>query len=254
MPNTQLAAQLYTLREFTKAPRDLAETLAKVKKIGYDVVQVSGICAIEYSELKKILDDTGLECCATHLPFEKMRDETSKVIEDHQTIQCKYPAVGALPAAYRSAEGYAKFAKDATTVGKALADAGLHLGYHNHSFELEKFDSRTGLQMIYEDSDPRYLKAEIDTYWIQHGGADPAVWIEKLKGRIPLVHLKDMTIRNGAQIMAEVGEGNLNWPRIINACRKAEVEWYIVEQDTCERDPFDSLKISLENLKSMGLK
>jgi sugar phosphate isomerase/epimerase len=54
--------------------------------------------------------------------------------------------------------------------------------------------------------------------------------------------------------MAEVGEGNLNWPRILDAAKKAGVEWYIVEQDICERDPFDSLKISLENLKAMGIK
>ncbi|MCL6630865.1 MAG: GIY-YIG nuclease family protein [Armatimonadetes bacterium] len=67
------------------------------------------------------------------------------------------------------------------------------------------------------------------------------------------VHLKDMAIQNRTQIMAEIGEGNLNWPRILDACRKAGVEWYIVEQDTCERDPFESLAISLRNLKAMGI-
>ncbi len=99
-----------------------------------------------------------------------------------------------------------------TRVGKRLAEGGLHFGYHNHSFELEKFGDRTGLAIIYEDSDPKYLKAEIDTYWIQHGGGDSAAWITRLAGRIPLVHLKDMTVREGKPIMAEVGEGNLNWP------------------------------------------
>jgi len=129
----------------------------------------------------------------------------------------------------------------------------VYFGYHTHSFELEKYGGRTGLQILYEESDPKYVKAEIDTYWIQHGGGDPAWWIEKLAGRIPRVHLKVMGIRDGKQIMAEVGEGNLNWPRILDACRKAGVEWYIVEQDTCERDPFESLAISLRNLKAMGI-
>jgi sugar phosphate isomerase/epimerase len=53
--------------------------------------------------------------------------------------------------------------------------------------------------------------------------------------------------------MFEVGEGNLNWPEIIEACRHAGVEYYAVEQDTCCRDPFESLAISLRNLKAMGL-
>lgn len=250
---TQIAAQLYTVRDFCKTAKDFEESLRKLKEIGYDVVQISGIGPIPYSEIKRILDDTGMACCATHIPYERMVNETEQVIEEHYMIQCKYAAIGGLPSQYRNAEGYVRFAKEATEVAKKLARGGLCFGYHNHSFELERYGKRTGLQILYEESDPRYFKAEIDTYWIQHGGGDPAAWIEKLSGRIPLVHLKDMTVRSGQQIMAEVGEGNLNWPRIIETCKKAGVEWYIVEQDTCERDPFESLAISLRNLNAMGI-
>ncbi|MEJ7653752.1 MAG: hypothetical protein WKH64_10665 [Chloroflexia bacterium] len=63
-----------------------------------------------------------------------------------------------------------------------------------------------------------------------------------------------MTIRDNQPIMAEVGEGNMNFAAILEACRSAGVEWYIVEQDHCERDPFESLAISLRNLREMGLK
>lgn len=254
MASTQLAAQMYTLRDFLKTPADVAETLKKVKKIGYDAVQMSGWCAMPYSDLHKMLADAGLICCATHVGYEAMRDNPTQVIQDHYAIQCKHAFIGSLPGEYKTPEGYAKFAKDASAVGKRLAEGGLVFGYHNHSFELEKFGERTALATLYEESDPKYFHAEIDTYWVQHGGGDPAAWIEKLKGRIPLVHLKDMTMRGGKQIMAEVGEGNMNFPAIIAACKKAGVEWYIVEQDTCERDPFESLAISLKNLHAMGLK
>lgn len=250
---SRLAAQLYTVRDFAKTPEDLAETLKKVKAIGYDVVQVSGICAIDYNDLKKMLDDNGLKCCVTHIPYQRMVDETEKVIEEHHIIDCKYAAIGGLPSEFRNAEGYARFAKEATEVGRKLAAGGIYFGYHNHSFELEKFGDRTGLATLYEDSDPEFFKAEIDTYWVQHGGGDPAAWIEKLAGRIPLIHLKDMAVRGNDPIMAEVGEGNLNWPRILDACAKAGVEWYIVEQDVCERDPFESLAISFRNLQAMGI-
>ena len=88
---------------------------------------------------------------------------------------------------------------------------------------------------------------------MQHGGADPAAWVRKVAGRMPVVHLKDMVILEGKQIMAEIGEGNLNWPAILGACKETKVEWYAVEQDVCQRNPFESLKISYDNLKAMGL-
>ena len=51
--------------------------------------------------------------------------------------------------------------------------------------------------------------------------------------------------------IAEIGEGVLNWPEIIAACRSIGVKWYIVEQDTCPGDPVDSLAISHRNMLRM---
>jgi sugar phosphate isomerase/epimerase len=116
-----------------------------------------------------------------------------------------------------------------------------------------RFGDRTGLDVIYEESDPEYLQAEIDTYWVQHGGGDPIAWIRKMKDRMPVIHFKDMVIYEGEQTMAEIGEGNLNWPGILEACKDANVEWYAIEQDRCMGDPFDSLRISYDNLRGMGV-
>ena len=255
MAKTTLAAQLYTVRDFMKTPADMAESLKKVKEIGYDAVQLSGQGAISDEEMKKILDDNELIVCATHTSYQLMRDEPQKVIDQHLLWGCKNPAIGGLPGEYRTGEGFAKFAREASEVGAKLAEAGLRFAYHNHSFELEKFGDRTGLQILYEDSDPEYFNSEIDTYWIQHGGGDPAAWIRSLKGRAYLVHFKDMAIKGHEQRFAEIGEGNLNWPAILDACKEAGTEWHIVEQDrTYELDPFESLAISLKNLKAMGLK
>lgn len=253
MPDTMLAAQMYTLREFTKTPADIAATMKKVAAIGYKAVQLSALGPMDTRELRRVLDGEGLQVCATHTSYERMRDEPNAVIDEHKILGCTYAAIGGLPGEYRNAEGYARFAKEASTVAARLAEGGLVFGYHNHSFELQKYGDRTGLAILYEDSDPKLFTAEIDTYWIQHGGGDPAAWIRKVAGRSPLVHLKDMTVLDGRQIMAEVGEGNLNWPAILSACQDAGVRWYIVEQDTCQRDPFESLAISLRNLREMGL-
>lgn len=253
MAGTCLAAQLYTLREFLKTPEDIAKSLPKVAALGYRAVQLSALGPIDTRELKRLLDGEGLTVCATHVGFERLRDDLDGVVEEHRILNCKHVAIGSMPNDYRSGEGYHRFAKEASEVARRMQERGLVFGYHNHSFELEKFDGKTGLEILYSESDPAAFTAEIDTYWIQHGGGDPAWWIRRMKGRSPLVHLKDMVMRGREQLMAEVGEGNLNWPEILAACREAGAEWYIVEQDVCQRDPFESLGISLRNLQGMGL-
>jgi sugar phosphate isomerase/epimerase len=255
MPETVVAAQMYTLREFLKTPADITSSLKRVAEIGYKSVQLSGLGPMDPAEIKKVCDGEGLSVCATHISYDRMKDETEAVIEEHAIYDCKYPAIGGLPKERREngATGFIEFAKEASGVARKLSDAGLTFGYHNHSFELEKFDGRTGMQILLEESDPEVFQFEIDVYWIQHGGADPAAWIRNVKGRGDLVHVKDMEMKGREQLFSEVGEGNLNWPSILEACREAGTRWYIVEQDRCQRDPFDSLAISLRNLAEMGL-
>ena len=100
----------------------------------------------------------------------------------------------------------------------------------------------------------------LDTHWLQSGGKNPVEYILKAKGRLPLVHFKDYKIVGGAdpieqvcKAFGEVGEGNLNWPAIIEACRETEARAVIVEQDVCPRDPFDCLKTSYDNMVRFGL-
>jgi sugar phosphate isomerase/epimerase len=114
-------------------------------------------------------------------------------------------------------------------------------------------DGRTGLQTLVDGSVAEVFSFEIDTYWIQHGGGNPVSWLSSLAGRMPLVHVKDMAMRGSEQLFAEVGEGNLEWSGILDACRDGGVEWYLVEQDICQGDPFDALGVSLRNLRGMGL-
>jgi sugar phosphate isomerase/epimerase len=111
------------------------------------------------------------------------------------------------------------------------------------------------MDLLMSKLDPENTWMEIDTYWVQHGGADPAEYIRRAAGRIPCVHFKDMTITpQRTPKMTEICDGNLNWPRIIEACRYAGVQWYIVERDAGDLDPFDSLARSCYNLREkMGL-
>ena len=132
----------------------------------------------------------------------------------------------------------------------------MEFSFHNHSIELVKIEGKTWLEMLYERSDPSMLKPEIDVYWIQHGGGDPIEWIRKYPGRQPLLHLKDMIMTTTKeQHYAEIGQGNMNWKGILQAAEEVGVEYVFVEQDeTYDRDPFESLDISYRFLKEMGLR
>lgn len=253
MTTARPGAQMYTVREFTKTPADTARTLHKIKEIGYDYVQLSALGPIDPRELKEMLDGEDLGVAATHVSFERLQNDLPALIDEHHLWGCQHVGLGSMPREYRDREGYSRFAREATAIARQLAEANLTFSYHNHYWELERFDGRTGLEILYEESDPKVVFAEIDTYWIQYGGGDPAAWIRRLKGREPLVHFKDMAVSGDKPVMAEVGEGNLNWPEILRACQEAGVQWYLVEQDWCAGDPFESLAISLRNLKAMGV-
>lgn len=250
-----VGAQLYTVRAFTKTLPEVAQALAKVAKIGYKAIQISGFGPVDAKEVARLVKDNGLTVASTHISWESCLKELDKVIEEHQLWGCKHPAIGGLPGEYRGLEGVKRFKDELIPIAQKLAAVGMDFSYHNHSHELVRYGGKTWLELLYGGIDGRYLKAEIDTYWIQHGGGDPALWVRRCAGREPLLHLKDMIITpQREQRFAEIGEGNLNWPAILQAAKESGVEWYLVEQDqSYERDPFESLAISYRNLGTMGL-
>ena len=100
------------------------------------------------------------------------------------------------------------------------------------------------------NTDPMLVKLELDTYWALIAGHDPVAGLQKFKGRVPLVHLKDRDTADGS--FAELGTGDLPLDALIAAAPEVGVEWLIVEQDKCKRPPLESVKISYDHLKTKG--
>lgn len=248
MNRNTIAVQLYTLRNFTKTPGDIEKTLKKVKDMGYNAVQVSGMGPVDPVFLKDLVNSLELKICATHVSFERLKTDIKAVINEHKLWDCQYVGVGSMPPEYhKDKEGYMRFAREASAIADELAANGLRLIYHNHNFEFQKYDGITGLDILLKETSPT-LGFEIDTFWVQAGGGNPVQWLKKTAGRIDVVHFKDMEIVDGKQVMAAIGEGNLDWPSIVEVCREINVKWYAVEQDECPRDPFDCLASSLNYL------
>jgi len=249
---SKIGAQMFTLREFTKTPADVAVTLKRVREIGFEAIQVSAFGPIEVTELAKLVREAGLTVAATHVSLDMMKD-VNQCVEYHEALGCKLPAIGGaghLRKATAKSEVIA-FAKEYSQIAGPLAERGLRVGYHNHSFELARVEGERILDLLIEHTDPA-IWFEIDTYWIQHGGGDPAQWISKVADRACAIHVKDFQISTTQEpIMCEVGDGNLNWPRILESSRDAGVAWYLIERDNGVMNPFDSLERSLRNLQAM---
>jgi sugar phosphate isomerase/epimerase len=247
---TQIGAQLYTVRDACKA--DFAGVLKKVAALGYRGVQISDSYGKTPAEVKKMCDDNGLTILATHVSLEEFEKGVDPILSDHEALKCRHIAIPFLPAQRRKTkEDWLKLAELFEKWARELKRRGFTLMYHNHAFEFEtKFDDKPALELLYDNAPT--LQAEPDLYWIAKGGADPVEFLKKFKRRAPVIHCKDMDKADGS--FAEVGYGKLDWDALLKVCRDIGVVSYLVEQDKCKRDPFESLKMSLAFLKSKGLK
>ncbi len=256
MKKNQVAAITYTLRDSlqNKSDSERYPVFKALKEMGVSAVQVSGMGTYDPKTLRSMLDDLELEVCATHENQDELRTNPDGVGETCQLLRCAHTACPHVGDEYRSEEGYKRLADELNTCADKLEPYGVTLSYHNHSFEFQRYGNKTGLEILYEYTDPKKVKAELDTYWIQHGGASPEAWIKKMAGRIPVMHFKDLTIVNNEQRFAEVGMGNLNWEGIIPLCEAGGTQWYVIEQDTCEREPIDSVRLSVEYLQKHFVK
>ena len=253
-----IGAQLYTLRDFCRNLDDFSETLKKVADIGYTSVQVSGTCPYEAEWLRDELKKNGLTCGITHFDFNRVLNDTDKVIEEHKTFGCRYIGLGSMPG---GASKYAEFRDNPKLIPAVdkIAAAGMKFMYHNHSGEYETLmeDGRPVMFHLSDDFTPAQMGFTLDTYWVKYGGFDVVPEIERLAGRLPVIHFKDMFLtEDGEKKMSWVGGGNvLDFEKIVEAFLGAGTEFGYVEQDNCNgEDPFLCLKKSYDYLTSLGLK
>ena len=243
----QIGAQLYTVREYCTNLADFADTLQKIAQIGYKTVQVSGTCAYEPEWLAEQLRKNGLRCVLTHIPPDQIAENPEQVAAAHKIFSCGGVGIGHYDL---EACGVDAFAQRFRPAGRILGQEGLRLSYHNHDGEFRQIDGKTVLERLAEAFSPEEMYFTLDTYWVQAGGGDPIAWLDKLSGRTPYVHLKDMAY---GRKMAPVGAGNMNFTGILEACLRNGVEYALVEQDDCYgEDPFACLQKSFDYLKDFA--
>ncbi len=252
MSKLKIAVQLYTIRDHTE--NDFAKAMLEVAKIGYKYVELAGFGNLKTaSEVKKSLDDAGLIAIGAHAGTpEHFDSDLPKIISDAQTIGYNHLMIPWIGEAWRGADGYRKLAETMTTHAKTLRPLGLSIGYHNHSFEFEKYDGEYGLDILWQHSDASLVRAELDLFWVNHGGVDAVSYLKQVGKRTVALHLKDVS-KTDRNKFANVGTGTLDFAALLTTANEIGVEYGAVEQDDCYGQPtLESIKISYENLVKLG--
>ena len=229
----RLGLQLFSIRNTMNNAENIRESFRRIREMGYEHGQTAG-CAVPYEEFGRIAREEGIEICGTHDDFGLMLRHPDEAMRNHEALGTHLMGIGGF---------------------HATDPHGFKFTYHNHSNEFIRMkNGRTVMDMLVEGLDPKGTSFVLDTYWVQHGGGDVRHWIEKLSGRIDILHLKDMGRDENGPYITEIGNGNLWWEGILDAAEKAGVKYYVVEQDTWPGDPFDSVKKSADYLRANFMK
>ena len=258
-------AQAYTVREFLTTPEQCRESYRKIAEIGYDSVQTWASPGMTVQETQDMLAEFGLTNCSGGGNYEELLKGGSAItdaVNNARIFGSRYIGVSTLPVELRdNLDGFKRYAQSLNGIAAELKKEGCALLYHHHALEFYSLGGGvSGMDILTDETDPEGVFWTLDTHWLASAGVDPVYWIKKMKGRVPIIHFKDYGIVGGAEKIegvnksfAEVGEGNINWPPIVAACKETGIEYVIVEQDICKGDPFDSLRISFGNLCKFGV-
>ena len=244
-----LGLQLYTVRDWME--RDMEYTLKTVYAVGYREVEFAGLFDKKPDKVKYWLDKIGLKSPSSHVSYERMKANLQAVANEAQTLGNRYIVCPDIDARLRlDADAWKRIAADFNRIGEQLQRLGLRFAYHNHEWEFRPLPSgEIGYDILVNETDPKYVKLEMDLFWITKAGKDPLTYFAKFPGRFPMVHVKDMA---GSGRMVNVGQGAIDWGRIFAKRREAGIEYLYVEHDE-PISPFDDIKVSYNYLVRLGL-
>lgn len=247
----KLGLQLYTVRDYMIDDYTIGNTFKHLVNMGYTEGQTAG-ANVENPAFAKFAKEYGMSIVGTHYDFNKIVNAPADTMALHDRLGTKNVGIGGMPGdARNNYDNLMKFIDTFNKTAEIYAKEGFKLTYHNHSFEFIKINGqKTIMDYLYEELDPKNTSFVLDTCWVAHGGADVRYWLEKLNGRVDILHLKDIEpyYDNGkvVQSYTEIGNGNIWWDGVLETAEKIGVKYYVVEQDSrwIDNDPFKSLEAS----------
>ncbi|WP_207095433.1 sugar phosphate isomerase/epimerase [Novosphingobium sp. PY1] len=276
----ELGIQLYPLS--AEVERDLQGSFAKLAKLGFKAIETAGLHGHTAAELKAAADANGLAIRGMHIPVQWHRspqdhmltEDVAPIIADLQTVGAKsvvmalpllaegtvpalddklLPKLRSLIGAFTEAD-WKRTADFLNRRGEEFRKAGIRLSYHNHNFEFAPVDGTTGWDILLRETDPALVGFEMDIGWVAAAGRDPVEVLAQAKGRVQMLHMKDIDPRTKANFVAEqisvpLGKGIVDWPKLLDLAYASGVHGYFVEQEPpFANGPFAALAQSMAYL------
>lgn len=250
-----LGVQLYTVRQ--QAQTDLPAVLAAIRKIGYTTVETfAAQYKISAADLRKAIVDAGLKVPSGHFGYDKFGSS----YEYAKQLGLKFMVCSSVPESLGSSvDGFKRAADQYNAWGEKARKMGMQFAFHNHNSEFQSYGGMTGIEVLLKNTDTHLVQWQMDCYWVAQAGRSPIAMLHKYAGRITTLHLKDrkagattsLTTGPTSRHFTEVGNGTLDWKKILPLARNEGVRYMFVEQDITERPPLESLKISFDNIQKI---
>ena len=232
----EFGLNLYSVRNLIATEEGLLDTAEKLKQMGYRYLQYSG-APFDAARIKRMSEATGLPVVLTHVPMDRILNDTENLMAEHALFGCRNIGLGAMPR-----EVICDLSQCRETVAQLeraackMAERGFRFFYHHHHYEFYRHEGKTVFDRILDQTP--HINLTLDTYWLQYGGADVLKTVDRAAGRVECIHLKDymITAKPGERVVFEpsfapVGDGNLDFAAVLSHAKAAGAKYFLVEQD-----------------------
>jgi len=252
MSKPQVGIQLYSVRD--RSENDFLGTIGEIGEIGYKNVELAGYYGHSAKEVRKALDDAGLHATSAHIGLTvndaAIWDNVKKQAEYSLELGLKRFVVPWYPLGDNpTLDDVYRMADTLEQAAKLVTESGLAFGYHNHAFEFKPVEGKLVIDHLMERIPAELMFAEFDLGWVKVAGQDPAEYVKKYAGRLPLVHAKDFK-EDGTD--TEIGKGSVDWDSALAASDSAGVEYVIIEQERYDVSSLESAKLNYAWFKERG--
>ena len=253
----EIGIQLYSVRD--DIGKDFPGTIQALGEAGYNMIEAANYNDGKFYDLspeafKAAIEAAGMSVLSSHtgkalestdpeaIAWDELDAWWDQAIAAHKTAGMQYIVTPWMPAP-ETLDGLKLYCDYYNRIGERCKAQGLKFGYHNHAFEFNKIEGQVMYDYMLENTDPELVFFQMDVYWVVRGGQSPVDYFEKYPGRFELLHIKDNK---------ELGQsGMVGFDAIFNHIEQSGAKHLIVEVERYNFPPLESVKLSLEYLKSI---
>jgi sugar phosphate isomerase/epimerase len=249
MPPIPIGFQLYTVRgEFS---RDVAKTLKTLGELGYAGVEFWGYAGTanvyqkySASELRKLMDASGLRCCGMHLDLKALKSENlERTIDNNRVLGSQYLNVAAAQDLMGSDEQITQLASVLREASEKCRPHQMMVGYHAHPFDFAKVHGLFAWELLFSRLSSQ-INMQMDVGNCLAGNGDPVAMLKEFPGRTRSIHIKEHE---------EKTFDSDYYKEVFHLCETSGgTKWYIVEMGGAEGTGFEVPRSALAKLRRLG--